>query len=196
MSKTPPKKAAKQKRKPHRRREFVVQNVLRAALAELELHGFGAFRVERVAKVADVNKTTIYRRWPRKELLIKAALAGGAPEGEPKPAMRASQGSPRDRFSALSEEYLGWMGSEVGRGFARLAREPAKDAALARIMREWHAERKKPLARFAREQGAAPGLATEVFVNAWTGALTAAGPQGKPPARTVIPLAARLLLRD
>src|SRR5262245_40170336 len=56
------------------RGEAVVRGVLTAALEELGQTGYGALRIEDVAARAGVNKTTVYRRWPTKEDLVRAAL--------------------------------------------------------------------------------------------------------------------------
>lgn len=56
------------------RGERLVDKVLDATLEELSVKGFGALSVEEVAARAQVNKTTIYRRWPTKVDLARAAL--------------------------------------------------------------------------------------------------------------------------
>lgn len=56
------------------RSERVVQQVLVATVAELAASGYRAFRMEVVSASAGVNKTTIYRRWPGKALLVAAAV--------------------------------------------------------------------------------------------------------------------------
>lgn len=56
------------------RSERVVQQVLAATVAELAESGYRAFRMGAVSASAGVNKTTIYRRWPRKSLLVTAAV--------------------------------------------------------------------------------------------------------------------------
>jgi AcrR family transcriptional regulator len=56
------------------RGEPVVRRVLQAALEELSTHGYAALRMEDVATRAGVNKTTIYRRWPTKEELVRNLL--------------------------------------------------------------------------------------------------------------------------
>lgn len=48
--------------------------MLAATLAELGVSGVEGLSVERVAVRAEVNKTSIYRRWPTREELIVAAL--------------------------------------------------------------------------------------------------------------------------
>jgi AcrR family transcriptional regulator len=60
------------------RGEAIVQGVLTAALEELARAGYRALRFEDVALRAGVNKTTIYRRWPTKIELVRAALASEA----------------------------------------------------------------------------------------------------------------------
>ena len=52
----------------------VVDDVLKATAEQLGRMGYGALRVEEVATQSGVNKTTIYRRWPTKSLLVAAAL--------------------------------------------------------------------------------------------------------------------------
>lgn len=56
------------------RSERVVRDVLQATAAELARVGYAVLRVEDVAALAGVNKTTIYRRWPTKADLVSAAL--------------------------------------------------------------------------------------------------------------------------
>jgi AcrR family transcriptional regulator len=50
------------------------QRILRAAIEELALSDYGGMSIEDVARRADVNKTTIYRKWETKADLIRAAL--------------------------------------------------------------------------------------------------------------------------
>lgn len=54
----------------------VVAAVLTAVRAELAEHGFEGLSVERVARRAEVNKTSVYRRWPTREALVAAAMEG------------------------------------------------------------------------------------------------------------------------
>ena len=56
------------------RSERVVEQVLTAAVAELAESGYRAFRMDVVSAAARVNKTTIYRRWATKRLLVAAAV--------------------------------------------------------------------------------------------------------------------------
>jgi len=63
------------------RGDRLVAKVLEATIAELSRLGFDNLSVESVAERAQVNKTTIYRRWPTPEKLVRAALLRVASEG-------------------------------------------------------------------------------------------------------------------
>jgi AcrR family transcriptional regulator len=52
----------------------IVADVLRATAEELARVGYAALRMEEVARVAGVNKTTVYRRWPTKMQLVADAM--------------------------------------------------------------------------------------------------------------------------
>lgn len=56
------------------RSERVVEQVLVATVGELATSGYREFRMDEVSASAKVNKTTIYRRWPSKALLVAAAI--------------------------------------------------------------------------------------------------------------------------
>jgi AcrR family transcriptional regulator len=55
----------------------VVEKVRAATMAELARVGFPGLTIEGVAKAANVNRTTIYRRWPSKGALLRAVLEPG-----------------------------------------------------------------------------------------------------------------------
>jgi AcrR family transcriptional regulator len=57
-----------------RRGATVIRRTLDATVAELGRAGYAALRVDDVARRARVNKTTVYRRWPTKDVLVRAAL--------------------------------------------------------------------------------------------------------------------------
>jgi AcrR family transcriptional regulator len=56
------------------RSDQVVRRVLEAALVELAHSGYAGFRMDEVASMAAVNKTTIYRRWPTRATLVTALV--------------------------------------------------------------------------------------------------------------------------
>lgn len=58
----------------------MVRDVLDAALEEFAERGYEGLSIEEVAARAGVNKTTVYRRWPTKADLMRAALLDAADE--------------------------------------------------------------------------------------------------------------------
>lgn len=61
-------------RRPGGRTARVRMTVLDATVAELAEHGYSGLTMDGVAARAGVNKTTLYRRWGKKESLIVAAV--------------------------------------------------------------------------------------------------------------------------
>jgi AcrR family transcriptional regulator len=59
------------------RSQQVVEKVREATMAELARVGFPGLTIEGVARAANVNRTTIYRRWPSKSALLLAILEPG-----------------------------------------------------------------------------------------------------------------------
>jgi AcrR family transcriptional regulator len=69
--------AAAKKRSPGRPAggsEELVSRVLEVTLRHLVRDGYEAMRIEEVARESGTNKTTVYRRWPKKSDLVLAAL--------------------------------------------------------------------------------------------------------------------------
>jgi AcrR family transcriptional regulator len=58
------------KRRPGGRSSRVRAAAIAATLAELAEHGYAALSLERVARRAGVNKTSLYRRWGTREQLV------------------------------------------------------------------------------------------------------------------------------
>ena len=54
----------------------VVEKVRAATMAELARVGFPGLTIEGVAKAANVNRTTIYRRWPSKTFDLDVDIEG------------------------------------------------------------------------------------------------------------------------
>ena len=69
--------------------------ILRAALTEFVTHGYGATRIEQVARLAGVAKGTVYLYYPSKEDLFKAVV----------------RHSIATRFQDLGQEARGFAGS-------------------------------------------------------------------------------------
>jgi AcrR family transcriptional regulator len=62
---------------PQSRGEAFVREVLSVTLAHLADVGFERLSIPQIAELAAVNKTSIYRRWPNKDELVRDALQAG-----------------------------------------------------------------------------------------------------------------------
>jgi AcrR family transcriptional regulator len=80
-----------------KRIERTQHEVRRAAIALLGESGYTAFNMEAVAKKAGVSKSTLYRHWPTKVLLIADALETLNVQPRPGPA----EGDVRERVTLL-----------------------------------------------------------------------------------------------
>ena len=94
----------------------MVRDVLQATLEELSDHGFGALSIESVAQRAQVNKTTVYRRWPTKEALVRAAFLASADEATVPPA----DGPVRALLIALMSRTVEKLAMPTGRSIMRM----------------------------------------------------------------------------
>jgi AcrR family transcriptional regulator len=109
----------------------VVDRVLRATAEELGRIGYDAMRVEDVAELAGVNKTTIYRRWSTKAELVIAAVME---EQGVRPAP-IDTGAVRDdlRASLLASRSL----DAAGRGMLRVVQMERKVPAVEALARRF-----------------------------------------------------------
>lgn len=101
--------------RPGGRSARVLVEVLRAAAAELAESGYAAFRIERVAAAAGVNRSTIYRRWPEKASLVEDAVRalGERPRAP-------DEGSLQADMHALLDMLRGYAESPAWRGVLRM----------------------------------------------------------------------------
>lgn len=90
--------------------------MLSATLDELSDRGFAALSIESVAHRAQVNKTTVYRRWRTKEALVRAAFLSTADEAPTPP-----EGGPvRSLLIALLNRAVDKLSTSTGRSIMRL----------------------------------------------------------------------------
>jgi AcrR family transcriptional regulator len=134
------------------RSERVVQRVLAATVAELGESGYRSFRVDAVSAAAGVNKTTIYRRWPGKALLVAAAVEWMRRfvHDVPLPDTGSLE---RDLVDAFRRK-VSFKGRVEGRAWARLLAEkhdPEVGAVIGDAVKErsdaWHAMVRRAIAR-------------------------------------------------
>lgn len=92
------------------------ESALDAVLAELTGGGYAALSVEAVAFRADVNKTTIYRRWPTLDDLVVDALTTWSLEALPVP----DTGSIDTDLLELGRELADVLNHGIGRQIAAM----------------------------------------------------------------------------
>jgi AcrR family transcriptional regulator len=100
--------------------------IVRATLDVLLAEGFRGLSVEAVRQRAGVGKATIYRRFPDKQALVRAAIASVHADLQPP-----------DTGSLLGDLDVLWENSYAGASFApRLLADAADDPEMHRIFRE------------------------------------------------------------
>jgi AcrR family transcriptional regulator len=100
------------------------------ALKELAEAGLEGFSVERVARRASVNKTSVYRRWPTREALVAAALEGILGSVS---AKVADTGSLRGDLLGLLAPLAEFMSEGTGRAVLRAALSEASASSVASV---------------------------------------------------------------
>jgi AcrR family transcriptional regulator len=132
----------------------VVAAVIAATLEELGRVGYARLRVDDVAARSGVNKTTIYRRWPQKRELVRAAVLtiGGNPEDLDTGDVR---GDLIDSFHATMRRWA----TRQGRGALRILAAERADpevAALARQLRKRYRTPRRQMLERAIARGQMP----------------------------------------
>ena len=153
----------------------VVQGVLVATVAELAEQGYSAFRMDAVSAAAGVNKTTIYRRWPSKALLVAAAVEWmrALVHDVPLP----DTGSLEQDLTEAFRRKMTFKGRVEGRAWARLLAErhdPEVGAVIGDAVEErsdaWYAMVTRAVARGELPKGTDPRLLLRMLgaiVDAW-----------------------------
>jgi hypothetical protein len=77
------------------RGDRLIANVLEATIAELSRLGADGISVESIAERAQVNKTSIYRRWATPDKLVRDAHVLSAPACEPRASGAGRRSHPR-----------------------------------------------------------------------------------------------------
>ncbi|MFO7568128.1 MAG: TetR/AcrR family transcriptional regulator [Enhygromyxa sp.] len=108
----------------------IEQAILAATLDELAEHGLEGLSVGRIAEASEVNKTTIYRRWPTRESLVAAALEGALREAA---GELQDTGSLRGDLKAMLDTVAARMSSAAGRALVQAAMSEASTTAVAEL---------------------------------------------------------------
>lgn len=101
---------------PQARGEAFTRAVLDAALMGLSEVGYERLSIPQVAQLADVNKTSIYRRWPSKADLVRDALAIAMNHTENAP----NTGALRTDLIELAKSTASLMQSPIGSALVRI----------------------------------------------------------------------------
>lgn len=149
------------------RSERVVREVIRATLAELGRVGYAALRIDDVAAQAQVNKTTVYRRWPTKADLVTATLLAMSSSDEATP----DSGSVRDDMLALIQRSMARISTCEGEAVYRmigLEMDHPEVASITRALRSemhapWYAIIKRAIDRGELPRGTDPRLIVEML---------------------------------
>jgi AcrR family transcriptional regulator len=120
----------------------IVDGVLEATAEELSRVGYAALRIEEVAERSGVNKTTIYRRWPTKSDLVRAALEHFKPIGA-----TVDTGDLREDLLAAIRELVEFCGSPTGRGLVRVLQMERADPEVEAITQTLRARQRKARAQ-------------------------------------------------
>lgn len=112
-------------------------------------------RVEDVAALANVNKTTVYRRWPTKAELVSAAVRATVGFGEPLP----DTGTLRGDLVELVRRTLDYLSKPDGIAIIRLITIEKHDPDIERLadtLREESRKSRVQLIERAKDRGLVP----------------------------------------
>src|SRR5690606_4246833 len=119
--------------------EGVDQKILDATLARLIKVGYARLRVDDIAADARVAKTTLYRRWPSKDMLVAQVMRRLYTDR----VATVDHGSLRADLLALLRETYQLLFEGPGRVVEDLVRESAASRELAAVVRSTTAARRR-----------------------------------------------------
>ncbi len=114
------------------RGQSIVDAVLDQTIAELAAHGLEALSIDRIARAATVNKTSIYRRFATKDALVVAALSRVHDDIS---AALVDTGSLRGDLRVMVESVSALLGTPAGLALARTAMATPVDVEVGAIAR-------------------------------------------------------------
>ena len=114
------------------RGEELARVIFAATLEELGSSGVEGLSIERVAERAEVNKTSIYRRWPTREELIVATLEHATADV----VSLADTGSLRGDLLALLKRVNELLTHPTGRAILRASASVSADSRIKLLAQE------------------------------------------------------------
>ncbi|MER5986074.1 TetR/AcrR family transcriptional regulator [Streptomyces sp. NPDC001787] len=156
------------RRRPGGRGARVRQAVLDAAVDALVENGVTGFSFADVAARAEVNETSVYRRWRTRENLITDALLAVSDRRIPVP----DTGSVREDLRAFAALVVDYLNSPLGGALARAAVITVDDPELAAAREEFWRSRlelagamvERGIARGELRAGTDPRVALEALI--------------------------------
>jgi len=106
--------------------------VLERTLEELASVGIAELNIDRIAQAAEVNKTTVYRRWPTREALIAAALERVLGDLT---LQQKDTGSLRGDLLFLGESVVAFLTQPVGRALTHAVFAESTAPSIAALAR-------------------------------------------------------------
>jgi AcrR family transcriptional regulator len=149
----------------------VIRAVLDATIDELAQTGYGMLSLERVAQRAGVHKTTVYRRWPTKSILLEAAFAAMVQDAP----SAGETGGIRPTLLLVARRLEATLSSPRGRGVVRLllggCPEPELTALAAASRRQFMAPARNAIQRAIERGDFRPGVDPDHLLGALTGGI-------------------------
>jgi AcrR family transcriptional regulator len=151
------------------RSEGADEAILDATVDLLTEQGFLALTIEAVAARAGVAKTTVYRRWPTKDDLLKDAVSciKGPPADPPGESVRG------DLLWMLTRMRDGWFKGRFGRLMARLAADGIERPDLYRDGRQRYVAPRHAVMRRIIQRGIDEGTIRDDVDPEWVIAMLA-----------------------
>ncbi|SYW00407.1 putative transcriptional regulator [Oenococcus oeni] len=113
-----------------RRGEKLENAILTAAWDQLNKVGYKDLTITEIASLAGTNKTTIYRRWPNKSLLVVSAFS----KFVPKPKMQIpNSGNLRDDLVKLFEQLVNQLEFLTSGKFEGLLLDRLRDTSIDKV---------------------------------------------------------------
>lgn len=131
----------------------MTRRVLETTLEELGRVGLAALSLPRVASLAGINKTSLYRRWPTKEALVTDALGLAVPA----PPRLPDRGSLELDLADLAGQLAAFVTSPGGRGVLRTLFADGALPSTRRLTRAMRRRSLQPAPRAVLERALARG---------------------------------------
>ncbi|MET0418288.1 MAG: TetR/AcrR family transcriptional regulator [Actinoplanes sp.] len=165
MVHSPAEPASPMPKRPGRKRDNDAEDrILRSAVDVFTAEGWRGFRLDAVAKAAGVGKSTIYLRYPTREVLLLEVLDT---HGYAVAMNAQDHGSVRADLSAFAHTYAEWLEGPAGLFNIRLVAEIRLNPDLAEVTQaEFNASisHSHQIVRRAKRRGEVPPRASSALI--------------------------------